>query len=76
MIRPKGIATTEPQREVLTRLRLLASQRAQLLDQIVATAKEARGLRLSVDVVADAAGISRATLYRRLNNADKASAKE
>lgn len=64
--RPKVVPKTDAERQAIARVEVLAEEYAAAEAKLLNAARHARDLRLPADLVAQAAGMSRATLYRRL----------
>lgn len=70
VIRPKATPKTAAERQALARVEVLAEEFASVEAKLLHAARVARDLRLPAEVVAGAARMSRATLYRKLAEMD------
>lgn len=66
MIRKRRLPETDHERRAIAKVELLAEQLAQAERALWLASKEVRDLGIDIEVVAEAAKTSRATLYRKL----------
>jgi hypothetical protein len=70
MIRRRRLPETDHERRALAKVELLAEQLKQAEQALWRAAKDVRDMGIDIEIVAEAAQTSRATLYRKLTEVD------